>query len=93
MLLMDRRLLRSGRCWPLLAAALVLGVLSRGDVVPGTAWLWQLLGLRFPDKLLEPASLCLVLAAAQSGSRALRCGRLPIRLAAVPLLGLDSAAL
>ncbi len=87
LLLMDRRLLRSRRCWPLLAAALALGVLSRGDVVPGTAWLWQFLGMRFPDKLLEPASLCLVLAAAQSGSRALRCRWVPRRAALVPLLG------
>ncbi|MBI5497575.1 MAG: YfhO family protein [Deltaproteobacteria bacterium] len=83
----DRRLRRSRRFLLPVVAALVLLVLSRGAAVPGTGWLWQASGARFPDKLTEPAALLWLLAASRAGTRALALRR-PLRAGVVvPAVG------
>ncbi|MEW5855609.1 MAG: hypothetical protein AB2A00_42940, partial [Myxococcota bacterium] len=56
----------------LLVSALVLLVLSRGAHVPGMAPLLDVLASRFPDKLLLPCALAVILLAARAGSAILR---------------------
>jgi hypothetical protein len=79
-----------------LGAAALLVLAAHGDAIPGTAPLWSLVHARFPDKLLLPAYLLVIVAAAKGIQRVMhrrdRHATGPFAAAAgVALLGMAAA--